>query len=199
MKKTMMALILGAVTLTGMTACTTVKYGDAQEVETVNEKFGSTDLQIATTKMVDSLLASGFTRVLSARGERPVLYVDAVRNRTEEHINTEMVMDTTTTKLLQSGSYRLVDTSRIEAIRDQLKFQNNDELVDKGTATRIGAMVGADYMLTATLAGIDKSAGRTKDVYYNFTFKLIDLKTGLVEWQDQQELRKQRKKGIIGR
>ena len=37
---------------------------------------------------------------------------------------------------------------------------------------------------------------KTRDVYYKFTLKLMNLKTGLVEWQDEQEIRKTAKRGL---
>ncbi|HNC04265.1 MAG TPA: hypothetical protein PLY05_13045, partial [Agitococcus sp.] len=39
---------------------------------------------------------------------------------------------------------------------------------------------------------------KTWDVYYKFTLKLMNLKTGLVEWQDEQEIRKTAKRGLLG-
>jgi len=63
-------------------------------------------------------------------------------------------------------------------------------------------------MLYGNLSSIYKEAGstgnpvdkftKTRDVYYKFTLKLMNLKTGLVEWQDEQEIRKTGKTGLLG-
>jgi uncharacterized protein (TIGR02722 family) len=87
---------------------------------------------------------------------------------------------------------------RVESVRKQLKFQNNDELVDQSSAIQFGNMVGAQYMLYGNLSSIVKEAGSDKDVYYKMTMRLMDLKTGLLEWADETEIRKQQSKSFLG-
>ena len=202
------ALISTAILAAALGGCASVHYGDAQAPETVTERFGSTDLQMTAKSMTESLLASPVIGEATAASKRPVLFVERIANKTDEHIDTESVLDSMTTKLLQSGKVRLVDMSRVESARSQLKFQNNDELVDPKTAIRFGQMIGAEYMYYGNLSSIYKEAGgtgdvyskftKTKSVYYKFTLKLMNLKTGLVEWQDEQEIRKTAKKGLLG-
>ncbi|HEX5362568.1 MAG TPA: penicillin-binding protein activator LpoB [Fluviicoccus sp.] len=202
------ALISTVVIATALGGCASVKYGDPQAQETVNERFGSTDLQMTAKSMTESLLASPVIGEATAANKRPVLFVERIANKTDEHIDTESVLDSMTTKLLQSGRIRLVDMSRVESARGQLKFQNSDELADPRTAIKFGQMIGAEYMYYGNLSSINKEAGgtgdlynkftKTKSVYYKFTLKLMNLKTGLVEWQDEQEIRKTAKKGLLG-
>ena len=87
---------------------------------------------------------------------------------------------------------------RVEAVRSQLNFQNNDELVNQNTAIQFGKMVGAQYMLYGNLSSIVKNAGSDKDVYYKMTMRLMDLETGLIEWADETEIRKQQEKSLLG-
>jgi uncharacterized protein (TIGR02722 family) len=198
MKRSALALSLLALAMGGLTACTTVKYGDAQAVETTNTDFGSTDLHLIATKMVDSLLASGFTVQNTANGKRPVVYVNTVTNKTDEHIDTESVTDSISTELLKSGLYRFVDPTQVSNVRAQLNFQNNDALANPATAIHFGQMTGAQYMLYGNLAGIDKRNGNNQDVYYKFTLRLLNLQSGLIEWMDEKEIRKTSKTGLFG-
>ncbi|GAK87836.1 lipoprotein YcfM [Vibrio ponticus] len=121
-----------------------------------------------------------------------------MKNKTSEHIDTESITDTISTKMLNSGKFRFVDMGRVEAVRDQLNFQNNDELVNQSNAIQFGKMVGAQYMLYGNLSSIAKSAGSDKDVYYKMTMRLMDLETGLIEWADETEIRKQESKSFLG-
>lgn len=180
-----------------LSACTTVKYGDATDVETVNVAFGSTDLQQTAKKMVGSFLTFPGVAEITSNG-RPVMFVDAIKNKTSEHIDMESITDTISTQLLQSGKFRFVDPSRVEAVMKQLDYQKNSGLVDQNKAVNVGRQVGARYMMYGNLSSIVKREGRMKDVYYKFTMKLIDLETGLLEWQEEKEIRKQRKKGLLG-
>ncbi|MCG3723765.1 penicillin-binding protein activator LpoB [Vibrio cincinnatiensis] len=195
MKKSVVVLLGLAVVLGGCS--NRVSYGDAQSVETVTVDFGSTDLQKIAADMVDSMMMSGSVAVIT-RDTRPVVFVERIKNKTSEHIDTESITDTISTKMLNSGKFRFVDMDRVEAVRAQLNFQNNDELVDQRAAIQFGQMVGAQYMLYGNLSSIVKNAGRDKDVYYKMTMRLMDLKTGLIEWADETEIRKQQSKSFLG-
>lgn len=181
-----------------ITGCASkVQYGDAQAVETVDTSFGSTDLQTTAAKMVDSMLT--FPSVLEiTQGKRPVLYVDSVRNKTTEHIDTESVTDSVVNKLLRSGKFQFVDMSNIEAARKQLNFQNNSGLVDPSKAAQIGRRVGAEYMIYGNLSSIVKSNKKETDVYYKFTLKMQNLESGLLVWQDEKEIRKSVRRSVFG-
>ncbi|MGC9421391.1 MULTISPECIES: penicillin-binding protein activator LpoB [Vibrio] len=195
MNKSIVAL-LGLVVLLG--GCSNrVSYGDAQAVETVTVDFGSTDLQKIAADMVDSMMMSGSVAAIT-RDARPIVFVERIKNKTSEHIDTESITDTISTKMLNSGKFRFVDMDRVDAVRAQLNFQNNDELVDQSTAIQFGKMVGAQYMLYGNLSSIVKNAGSDKDVYYKMTMRLMDLKTGLIEWADETEIRKQQSKSFLG-
>ncbi|MDF2153618.1 penicillin-binding protein activator LpoB [Vibrio sp. CAU 1672] len=195
MKKSIIALLGLAVVLGG--CANKVSYGDAQATETVTVDFGSTDLQKIAAEMVDSMMMSGSVAAIT-RDQRPIVFVERIKNKTSEHIDTESVTDTISTKMLNSGKFRFVDMDRVESVRDQLNFQNNDELVNQSTAIQFGKMVGAQYMLYGNLSSIVKNAGSDKDVYYKMTMRLMDLETGLIEWADETEIRKQQSKSLFG-
>ncbi|MFH0256964.1 penicillin-binding protein activator LpoB [Vibrio rumoiensis] len=193
MKKTAIALLGLAVILGGCS--NKVQYGDANAAETTTVDFGSTDLQKIANDMVDSMLSSGSVAAIQGR---PIAYVDSIRNKTSEHIDTESITDSVSTKMLNSGKFRFVDMTKVEDVRKQLNFQNNDELVDQTSAIKFGQMMGAQYMLYGNLSSIVKEAGSDKDVYYKMTMRLMDLKTGLIEWADETEIRKQESKSFFG-
>ncbi len=195
MKKGVIALLGLAIVLTGCS--NRVSYGDAQEAETTNIDFGSTDLQNIAGEMVDSMMMSGSVAAITRDG-RPIVFVERIKNKTSEHIDTESITDTVSTKMLNSGKFRFVDMERIESVRKQLDFQNNDELVNQSSAIQFGKMVGAQYMLYGNLASIVKQAGSKKDVYYKMTMRLMDLESGLIEWADETEIRKQEEKSLLG-
>ncbi|ANP77010.1 hypothetical protein FB440_10999 [Vibrio crassostreae] len=195
MKKSVIALLGLAVILGGCS--NKVSYGDAQAVETTTIDFGSTDLQTIAGEMVDSMMASGSVSYIT-REQRPIVFVERIKNKTSEHIDTESITDTISTKMLNSGKFRFVDMDRVESVRDQLNFQNNDELVNQSSAIQFGKMVGAQYMLYGNLSSIVKKAGSDEDVYYKMTMRLMDLESGLIEWADETEIRKQQSKSLLG-
>ena len=187
MKKGILALIGLALILSG--CANKISYGDAQEVETTTIDFGSSDLQRIAGEMVDSMLMSGAVGAITY-GRRPVVFVERIKNKTSEHIDTESITDSISTKMLNSGKFRFVDMTRVESVRKQLNFQTSDELVNKSSAIQFGRMVGAEYMLYGNLSSIVKQAGSDKDVYYKMTMRLMDLESGIIEWADETEIRK---------
>ncbi|CAE6893900.1 penicillin-binding protein activator LpoB [Vibrio sp. B1FLJ16] len=195
MKKSIIALLGLAVILGGCS--NKVTYGDAQSVESTTIDFGSTDLQTIAAEMVDSMMMSGSVAAIT-RDQRPIVFVERIKNKTSEHIDTESITDTISTKMLNSGKFRFVDMERVESVRQQLNFQNTDELVNQSAAIQFGKMVGAQYMLYGNLSSIVKNAGSDKDVYYKMTMRLMDLETGLIEWADETEIRKAQSKSLCG-
>lgn len=187
------SISLALIALGGCTNKSVVRYGDASAVETTDINFGSTDLQKVASQMTDSLLLSPVVGTLTAN-TRPILFVESIKNKTSEHIDTESITDSISTKLLRSGKFRFVDMARVAAVQDQLDYQQNSGMVDDSKAIAIGKQVGAQYMLYGNLASIVKSNKDKSDVYYKFTLRLLDLKSGLVEWADETEIRKTKDK-----
>ena len=190
-------LILTGALLLGGCSSTTVSYGDATETETVTVDYGSSDLQAIADKMADSMLASPATSEITAGG-RPVMFMDSIRNKTSEHIDTEAITDTLRTKLLSSGKFRFVDMSKVAAVKQQLEYQQSSGMVDPASMVRLGKQTGARYMVYGNLSSIVKDNGKVKDVYYQMTMNLMDLQNGELLWADQKEIRKQAKKSTFG-
>jgi hypothetical protein len=139
-------MILAIAMTSGCTNKSVVKYGDATAVETTDTNFGSTDLQTVANQMTDSLLTSPVVGTLTANN-RPIMFVERLKNKTSEHIDTESITDSISTKLLRSGKFRFVDMSRVNAAREQIDFQQNSGMVDPNKAMQFGRQVGAEYML----------------------------------------------------
>lgn len=198
-KKLFLSASIISLGMLSLTACSNkVSYEDAGEVETVTTGFGSTDLQQISIKMVDSMLIAGSVQNITKDNNRPVLFIDGVKNKTSEHIDTESITDTISTKLINSGKFRFVDMTKIESVKQQYQHQKDSGLVDQDTAVNVGKQIGADYMLYGNISSIVKRDSNTKDVYFKFTLKLMDIETGIIEWQDEKEIRKQDNKTLFG-
>lgn len=181
----------------GIAGCSShVTYGDPEQVETVSPEFGSTDLQMIASKMVQSLLVHPS---IASKPKPPVVFVATVKNKTDEHIDTKSITDKIRTTLIQSGKVRFTGMSDIpKELVDQLEYQTKSGLVDPSTARAVGRHVGADYMLAGDITSIVKRSGSTKDYYYKITLNLVDIETALIEWADEKEIRKARTKSLFG-
>ena len=188
-------MVAAAITLTGCGP--KVQYGDATAQETVNTDFGSTDLQMIAAKMVDDMLV--FPPIVQMTSQRrPVVFVDRIKNKTTEHIDMESITDTIQSKLINSGKFRFVDMTVVEQVKKQLDYQADSGLVDPTQAVLMGKQIGAEFMLYGNMSAIVKKDSSTKDVYYKFTLKLLNLQTGILEWSNEKEIRKTRNNSFFG-
>jgi uncharacterized protein (TIGR02722 family) len=192
------AAVGGAALLAGGCASTPmVAYGDANAVQSVTTEFSSTDLQMIASKMVDSMLT--FPPVMEVTAtRRPIISVDRVKNKTMQHVDTESITDTIRTKLLRSGKFRFVDRTTDDVTAAELKAQNEGGLTDPNKAVAFGQQEAAEYIVTGNFSEITQTAGRVSDVYYKFTLNLKNLRTGILEWSDEKEIRKTSKTSVIG-
>jgi uncharacterized protein (TIGR02722 family) len=164
-----------------------VQYGDSKAVETVTNQFGSTDLQTIAESMTRSLLQS---QVITG-GNRPLITVADVKNKTSEYIDTRSITDSIRAQLLKSGSVRFaVDNDAMQSQTDELIRQNQTGMYKKSTAKKIGKMEGADYRLEGNITSIVKQSSNIKDVYYKFSLVLVGVESGVLEWADEKEIRK---------
>ena len=189
-------VLAGSLTLTGC-AGTTVQYGDAGSAKPISTEFGSSDLQQIAESLVDSMTT--FPPVVELTGKRrPVLTVDKVKNKTMQHIDTESITDSIRARLIKSGKFRFIDRTTDDQAIEEIKIQQESGLVDKATAVEFGKQSGAEFLLTSNFSEIKQKAGGVTDVYYKFTMSLKNLKTGILEWSDEKEIRKIAKKSLFG-
>jgi penicillin-binding protein activator len=177
--------------LAAVTGCarTRTSYADPLTAAPMTAEWEAGDLHQIAEKMVDSLLST--PAVVQATAQRaPVVSVGKVKNKTMQHIDTESLGDTIRTRLMRSGKFQFVDRSTDDQAEEELKFQKDSGMVDPQKAVATGQQSGAEYLLTANLSEIANADGRTKDVFYKFTMNLKNLRTGLLEWSEEKELRK---------
>lgn len=184
--------------LTLLAGCASkVQYGDAGSAKPLSVEFGSSDLQQIAETMVDSLLT--FPPIVEMTAQRrPVLTVDKVKNKTMQHIDTESITDSIRTRLIRSGKFRFIDRTTDAAAIAELKTQQESGLVDPKTAVDFGQQIGSEFMLTANFSEIRQKQGNVTDTYYKFTMNLKNLKTGILEWSDEKEIRKTFKRSTFG-
>jgi uncharacterized protein (TIGR02722 family) len=184
-----LALLPCALALAACNSQPTVAYVDPNTVDTTAVTFSSTDLQTTAKSMVDQMLASPVIVQLTSRSV-PVMYVQGLTNNTNEFIDTQAITDTISTELLQSGQFQFVDMTKVNAIKKQLNYQNKSGMVDPTTAVKIGQQVGAQYMLYGDISSITQTSSSQVSQFYQVTMKFLNIQSGLIVWEGQQQIRK---------
>jgi penicillin-binding protein activator len=167
------------------------KYGDARAVETVTNKFGSTDLQMIAESMTRSMQLAP----IIASGNLPIVTVQEVKNKTNEYIDTRAITDSIRSELQKGGKVRFaVDASAMNQQVEEIKRQQS-EYYAKEQAAEKGQMVGAQYRMEGNITSIVKEIKDVRDVYYKFNLQLWNIRNGLLEWSDEKEIRKTTTRG----
>jgi len=157
----------------------------------MDDKFSDTDMKMMAESMYNSIINS-----LGNVGQKKVIALLPVANKTSEHINTEAIADKLQIQLLKSGTLRFVDRSKIKAMTEQFDLAGSG-MMDFNTVKNAGKVIGADFFLSGSLSSIEKRS-RTKSLtYYRLSMRLIDTETNEIVWADEFEIKKKSSKGIM--
>ncbi|MBK2123646.1 penicillin-binding protein activator LpoB [Fangia hongkongensis] len=189
---------VSALLIAGCSSNPNVSYVDPQGVDTTSINFNSTDLQTTTQKMVSGMMSSPAVARITADGKQPVVFFSTIRNETAEHINTNMLANTVSTEVINSGKFRFTDMSQVKQMKQQMDYQAESGMVDQKTATKMGQQIGAQYMIYGSIADMQSMNSDQQSLFYLITLKMIDIKTGVIIWQDQKQIRKVQKRSSFG-
>ena len=178
----------------GPRAFTRGTYEDPNTIEMLSDQFNENDLQLIAKKMVNSL--AGSPRFAQPGQQFPVVLVGRMKNKTSEHIDMRSLADKIQTGLAQTGRFALLDKAAREDLAEEYEYQQSG-YVRPDQAKGPGEQISADYLLTGELASIVQQVGNDKLVYYKMTVKLNNVRTGIVEWTDEKEIRKKFEKKHI--
>ena len=196
-------VILSACLAASLTACagprayTRGTYEDPNVIEMLSDRFNENDLQLIAKKVAESMSSSPRFSQPSPDGQLPIVLVGKLRNSTSEHVDMRSLGDKIQTALAQTGRFALVDQQARQDIAEEYEYQQSG-YVDPNAAKGPGQQVSVDFVMTGDLASIIQEVGNDKLVYYKMTAKLNNVKTGLIEWTDEKQIRKKFEKRSVG-
>ncbi|MGE0764791.1 MAG: penicillin-binding protein activator LpoB [Bdellovibrionales bacterium] len=171
------------------------EYDDnVEDTNLLTDKWSETDMQKAVSELTSS--AVGHPAIAAAK-RPPIVMVTRLQNKTSEHIDTQSITDMFTVELMKSGKVSFVDKAAREDIAEEYDYQDSG-MVSRETKKGKGGQTGADFILNGRLDSIVQEAGKDKTVYYKLTMNLTNLKSGVIVWTDQKQMRKQFKKKRVG-
>lgn len=183
--------VLMAVFFLGFVACGGgVQYKDASKAEGSRE-WGPKEIKMTVTTMVESMY-----KFLKEEWKKPAfIEVKQIRNKTSEHIDTKMLADEITTNLIKRRIKFIDQSLTADAIAEMEKGMTG--MVDPESAVPVGELKSPNMYLTGEVRENVRTVGSKSVQYLVVTLKLINLKTQIVEWQDQQEFLKSASKKKI--
>ena len=170
------------------------QYDDPTRENLMNDQWSETDMQVVVKSMVDSLVKH---KAIANAQRPPVVMVTNLQNKTSEHIDTESIMDMVRVELTNSGEVSFVDKQAREDVSNEYDYQNNGSTSSE-TKKGPGGQIGADFIINGRLDSIVQEVGKDKSVYYKLTLNMTNLKTNIITWTNNKQIRKTFKKKSIG-
>ncbi len=194
MKKLLLTALCLSAFACGPKAFVKGQYEDAEKENLMNDQWSETDMQVVVKDMVNSMVQH---KSIAAAQKMPIIMVTNLQNKTSEHIDTQSIMDMVRVELTNSGKVAFVDKEARTDISNEYDYQNSG-MVSEETKKTAGGQIGADYIVNGRLDSIVQEVGKEKTVYYKVTLNLTNLKTGIISWTNQKQIRKKFKKKSIG-
>ena len=202
-------MMLGAAAAAILCGCAMTARETQLDRPAMSAKLEPQDVRRTVEKMVDSMITDADV-IKEVGGNKPVLDISGIKNRSTMHIDMNMITSSIRTKLIRSRLFRFVD--RTTAATD-LQFMNDQALnglTDQRKAVRAGQQSAAQMYLYGELSEMRQEVEDTTenwanitftsstDRYYKFNLNLKDLRTGEIIWTDEQEIRKDQKRRVFG-
>jgi uncharacterized protein (TIGR02722 family) len=192
MKKIMM-VTLAVVTL-GMvySSCSRkVTRIDPSEQVDISGRWNNTDSRLAAEELTQQILGERWVNdhQKNHNGERPVVIVGFITNKSHEHIDAETFMKDIEQSFIRSQKVRLVQGGQK---REELRAERADQQSNatQSSMKKFGMEQGADYILQGSINSIVDSHKRQKVVYYQINLELSNIETNEIVWIGDKKIAK---------
>jgi len=176
-----------------LNACSQTRTVDriaTDEVTDLSGRWNDTDSKLVAEQMIRDLTYRPWVEdYILENAKKPVVIVGEIRNRSSEHIQTEVFIKDIERELINSGKVKFVATSqeRLE-IRDERSEQQmyaSDE-----TAKSLAQETGADFMLKGVISSTTDSIEGKAAVFYQVDMELINIESNEKVWIGSKEIKK---------
>lgn len=164
---------------------------DPGEQIDLSGRWNNTDSRLTAEKMIDDILKEKWVGDYQEghNGQRPVVIVGFVTNKSHEHIDAETFVKDVEQSFIKSGRVRLVQGGKK---REELRAEKADQQTNATTASmkKFGMEQGADFILQGSINSIVDSQKRKKVVYYQVNLELTNIQSNEVVWIGDKKIAK---------
>ena len=183
-----------------LAGCASIKVDrmDADETVDLSGRWNDTDSRLVSEEMIGDVLSRPWIeRYRAAKGKDPVVIVGSVRNRSDEHINTQTFVKDLERALINSGDVEFVASS---GERGEVREERKDQAANasEATAKEEGEELGADFMLQGSINTISDRVDGKEVKYYQVNLELIDIQSQRKAWIGEKKIKKLVKRSRFG-
>ena len=154
-------------------------------------RWNDTDSRLVSEEMIADVLGRPWMgRYRSAHGgQAPVVIVGAVRNRSDEHINTRTFVKDLERALINSGEVEFVAAA---GERESIREERIDQAAhaSEKTAKEEGQEIGADFMLQGSINTITDRIEGKQVKFYQVNLELIEIESHRKVWIGEKKIKK---------
>ncbi len=158
-------------------------------------KLDREDINYLVADYLKHLSASRFWTTEVEQADRPLVAIWPITNETTLHIDDQMatLLSSIETSLVNTGDVRVVDRARQEALVREIGMQQG-AAYNPSSAQRLGEQLGVQYFFTGKISSVDEKLKNVRRVQYSLFLQVIEIETGLIEFQNEVTRSKQIKK-----
>ena len=195
MNKSQLLTILALTVIVAVTGCKTkVERVATDETIDLSGRWNDTDSQLVSAEMIGDLANRPWIEEYTAQnGQKPVIIVGTVRNKSSEHIETETFTKDLERELINSGRVKFVaNTVERGELREERKEQQTWSREE--TQKRLAAETGADFMLQGGIKTIIDQEGKESVKFYQVDLEVVNLESNEKVWIGSKKIKKLVKK-----
>jgi uncharacterized protein (TIGR02722 family) len=164
---------------------------DPSEQIDISGRWNNTDSRLVAEDMTKTVLSADWltNHLASKNGQKPVVIVGFVANKSHEHIEAETFVKDVENSFITTQRVRLVQGGKK---REELRAEKADQQTNASASSmkKFGLEQGADYILQGSINSIVDSHKRKKIVYYQTNLELTNIETNEVVWIGEKKIAK---------
>jgi uncharacterized protein (TIGR02722 family) len=192
----LLALAL-AVFAFGLSGCSETQVTRVETDTTIDlsGRWNDADSRLVSEAMIsDCLGAPWYHQHGMAKSKNPTIIVGSIRNKTTEHIATEIFVKDLERSCVNSG---VIDVVASADEREGIRGERLDQRVnaDPATIKEMGRELGADYMLIGTINTQGDQSGNKEVIFFSTDLELIEIESNRKVWIGNHKIKKVRQQG----
>ena len=189
-KLTLYTLLISIIVISGCTTSKQVTRVDADTTIDLSGRWNDTDSRMVAKEMIDDCLTHPWINNHGiGTGNKPVVIVGNIRNKSMEHIPVNTFIADIERAFINTGKVRPVSSaSERGALREERTDQG--EFAAMETIKQMGRELGADYAMTGEINTIEDREGGDQVIFYQTDLTLTNIETNEKIWIGQKKIKK---------
>jgi len=160
-------------------------------VTDISGRWNDTDSRLTAEEITQEMMMNSWYNTYTSQnmGDRPVIIVGMITNKSHEHIATETFSKDIEKAIINNDRLRLVQAG---AMREELRAERADQqnYSSASSMKQFGLEQGADFMLQGTINSIVDEYKKNKTVYYQVDLELTNIETNEKVWIGDKKIKK---------